>query len=279
MNLVGKIFVVLILLMSIVFATFSIMVYATHRNWRDEVLKQGVGWKDRYHQKSDEAAQAKADRDNMALQLNAQTYATNQTVGKLETTIRDISKAYAQKSDDYNAKASALAANTDALHAAEKNVEDLTREVKNLRTEIAGSQRETDEQIKLANSLNDKLVVASGQLAVFKQRNDQLVMDVSKSKQLLTNLHMSLEDPVDAHNINVNGVINAVSRTQVELSIGIDDGVRVGQDLDIYRGNKYVGRVRVIETRPDSSVATILTEYQQYPIQRGDNVASRLKST
>ena len=32
MNLVGKIFVVLILLMSIVFATFSIMVYATHRN-------------------------------------------------------------------------------------------------------------------------------------------------------------------------------------------------------------------------------------------------------
>ncbi len=174
MNLVGKIFVVLILLMSIVFATFSIMVYATHRNWRDEVLKQGVGWKDRYRQKSDEAAQAKADRDNMALQLNAQTYATNQTVGKLETTIRDISKAYAQKSDDYNAKASALAANTDALHAAEKNVEDLTREVKNLRTEIAGSQRETDEQIKLANSLNDKLVVASGQLAVFKQRNDQL---------------------------------------------------------------------------------------------------------
>ena len=104
-------------------------------------------------------------------------------------------------------------------------------------------------------------------------------MDVSKAKQLLTNLHMSLEDPVDAHNINVNGVISAVSRTQVELSIGIDDGVRVGQDLDIYRGNKYVGRVRVIETKPDSSVATILTEYQQYPIQRGDHVASRLKST
>ena len=32
MNLVGKIFTVLILLMSIVFATFSIMVYSTHRN-------------------------------------------------------------------------------------------------------------------------------------------------------------------------------------------------------------------------------------------------------
>jgi hypothetical protein len=104
-------------------------------------------------------------------------------------------------------------------------------------------------------------------------------MDVSKAKQLLTNLHMSLEDPIDASKITVNGVITAVSRTQVELSIVVDDGVRIGQELDIYRGSKYVGRVRVIDTRPDNAVAAILTEYQQYPIQRGDNVASRLKST
>ncbi len=39
MNLVGKIFVVLIFVMSIVFAAFSIMVYATHTNWRQEILR------------------------------------------------------------------------------------------------------------------------------------------------------------------------------------------------------------------------------------------------
>ena len=37
MNLVGKIFVVCIFVMSMVFASFSIMVYATHTNWRDEI--------------------------------------------------------------------------------------------------------------------------------------------------------------------------------------------------------------------------------------------------
>jgi hypothetical protein len=285
MNLVGKIFVVLIFVMSVVFAVLAISVNSAHRNWRDEIMRtapvggQGIGWKARYQQKDQEANQAKADRDNMAMQLNAEKMAKIQAVGKLETTLADLNKAYTQKVADYNVKDSALAANTDALHAAEKNVEDLTREVKNLRDEIAASEHTTDEQIKLANSLNDKLVVATGQLAVYKQRSDQLVMDVSKAKQLLANLHMSLEDPIDAHNINVNGVITAVSRTQVELSIGIDDGVRVGQELDIYRGNKYVGRVKVIETRPDSAVATILTEYLQFNIQRGDNVASRLKST
>ena len=45
MNLVGKIFTVLILVMSILFMGFAMMVYATHRNWRDEAnaTQHGVG--------------------------------------------------------------------------------------------------------------------------------------------------------------------------------------------------------------------------------------------
>jgi hypothetical protein len=35
--------------------------------------------------------------------------------------------------------------------------------------------------------------------------------------------------------------------------------------------------VRIVDARPDNAVGTILTEYQQLPIQRGDNVSSRLK--
>ena len=38
MNLVGKIFVVLILLASTVFMTMGLMVFATHRNWQEEVM-------------------------------------------------------------------------------------------------------------------------------------------------------------------------------------------------------------------------------------------------
>ena len=34
MNLVGKIFVTLILVMSLVFMTLALMVYATHKNWK-----------------------------------------------------------------------------------------------------------------------------------------------------------------------------------------------------------------------------------------------------
>ena len=58
MNLAGKILVVALFIMSLMFATFSIMVYASHRNWRDEIMRaapvgnQDVGLKEQYNRKT-----------------------------------------------------------------------------------------------------------------------------------------------------------------------------------------------------------------------------------
>src|SRR5271166_818844 len=46
MNLVGKIFTVLIFLMCVVFGTFALMVHAAHKNWREAVMASGTGYKD-----------------------------------------------------------------------------------------------------------------------------------------------------------------------------------------------------------------------------------------
>jgi len=40
MNLVGKIFIIVILVMSVLFMAFAMAVYATHRNWREAVLNE-----------------------------------------------------------------------------------------------------------------------------------------------------------------------------------------------------------------------------------------------
>ena len=42
MTLVGKIFTMLILIMSIIFMAFAMMVFATHRNWKDTATKTKV---------------------------------------------------------------------------------------------------------------------------------------------------------------------------------------------------------------------------------------------
>jgi len=38
MTLIGKIFTMLILVMSIVFMSFAVMVFATHKNWKEQAL-------------------------------------------------------------------------------------------------------------------------------------------------------------------------------------------------------------------------------------------------
>ena len=57
MNLVGKIFVVLILLASTVFMTMGLMVFATHRNWQEEVMATS--------QRRDRGLQTAAETDQM----------------------------------------------------------------------------------------------------------------------------------------------------------------------------------------------------------------------
>src|SRR5262245_53910145 len=53
MSLVGKIFTMLILIMSVVFMAFSMMVFATHKNWKENAGKLSAKW----------TAAARANRD------------------------------------------------------------------------------------------------------------------------------------------------------------------------------------------------------------------------
>ncbi len=280
MNLVGKIFVALIFIMSIMFATFSIMVYSTHRNWREEIMRTDParpGYKARLEQAYKDNQRLDEERRKYELQAKAENAAKIQALAKAEAVINTLRTENTTKTDLLSKSEAALAASNTTLGTAENNLKNATDENKSLRTEIAKSQQETDNQIKRATMLADQLAVASGQNAVLTERNMQLTDDVTRAKQLLAAVGRTINDPVDASTIPVTGRIVDVSRTRVELSIGMDDGVRIGQDLDIYRGDKYVGRVRIVDARPDKAVGTILTDYQQLPIQRGDNVSSRLK--
>ena len=75
----------------------------------------------------------------------------------------------------------------------------------------------------------------------------------------------------------VDGVVTAVSdRDLLEISIGSDDGLRVGHTLEVYRNNSYLGRVVVRRTEPDRAVVEILPEYRKGTIRKGDRVATKL---
>ena len=71
--------------------------------------------------------------------------------------------------------------------------------------------------------------------------------------------------------------LNATGRS-MEISIGSDDGLDVGQELSVYRLDpraKFIGKVRIVSVYPDKAVAEVLgTTVNGLKILEGDIVTS-----
>ncbi len=58
--------------------------------------------------------------------------------------------------------------------------------------------------------------------------------------------------------------------------MGYDEGIRKGHFLEVTRGGRYLGKVRVTATTPGRAVAEILKDYRTGTIQKGDRVDTTL---
>jgi len=276
MTLVGKIFTMLILIMSVVFLGFAVVIFATHRNWRDMVIEPG-GLKQQIEELSqtnvrlrDEINRAK---DRLAIEQAARRFALAALQSRLADAERQLQTRTKERDDlqtQVNTQEESLATQTRTLAA-------LTDEVSNLREEIRVAQQERDRYFGDVIALTDRLNAAVGTADTLRERNEQIAQQVSRMKRVMDVYDLTENTPVDTRPPTVNGIVTAVGdRDLVEISIGSDDGLREKHELEVFRDNDYVGRVIVVRTEPDRAVVRILPEYRRGIIRKGDRVATRL---
>jgi len=284
MNLVGKIFIVLITLFSFVFMSFAVAVYATHRNWyqvvnrtRDETPSgEQIGLKFQLEEGNKRRAALQEEFDKYKAEVAEAEVAKRQALAKLETQRDDLTtkRDALQKELDDLVETDKKALTT--LHTAQKNLDKLTQEVEKLRNDIRVTQADRDKQFQAVVKLTDQIHESETSLVRLKDRNMQLAKDVAKATEVLRRHNLSAEEPDGP--VDVRGKILAVNAENlVEVSIGSDDGLRAGAKLEVFRGSNYLGRVEVMKTDTDRSVAKILPEFKRGIIQKGDDVATRLK--
>ena len=79
----------------------------------------------------------------------------------------------------------------------------------------------------------------------------------------------------------VNGLVSQVRQSAgaqlVEMTIGADDGLKQGNTVEVYRGDRYLGRIEILRTSPDRAVGRVDRRFQQGRIVEGDRVATRLQ--
>ncbi len=276
MTLVGKIFTVLVLIMSIAFMMLAVTVFATHRNWRDFVVQPDG--------------------------LKAQIEALSKTNGELRT---EISRAKDQIALEQAARRFALAAGQarqeqldDALQRREKEYTDLQAahgtlvesharnvtilnslrdENEGLRTEIRTAQQARDDYFNQVVKLTDDLNRGEGNLRTLQEQHDMLLVQNGKMAKVMRSYEISVDTPTDGRAPRVDGLVTAVGdKDLIEISIGSDDGLRKHHLMEVFRKNTYVGRVEIVTVEPDRAVAKIIPEFRQGIIRKGDRVAAKL---
>lgn len=289
MNLLGRIFVVLILVMSLLFLGFSLAVYATHKNWKAVVLRpreeakpgQPAGLK---FQLEDERAKVKALQDQLAkLQQAVQTedQARRAQLAKLETTRAELKKEYDQQLLELAGLKEGERRAVEAAQVAQETLDNKLKQIDELQENIKTAYEDRDSKFKESVALTDKLHEAEGELARLKSNTQTLVRQVALYRDSAEKQGVDINAPTDNIPPKLDGIVLAArSNGLVEISLGSDDGLRKGHQAYIYRQqkgqSKPVAKIEVVEVTPDKSVGKVIPEFRLGPIERNDRVATRL---
>jgi multidrug efflux pump subunit AcrA (membrane-fusion protein) len=291
MNLVGKIFVMLIFVFSILFMGISIAVYQTHKNWRDVIFRaqpdptdpvnKPIGLKFQLDEARKKLENLTAERNRLETELQTEKATRRQVLAKLESELTEVRRERDQlalQEADLRQKASDADANVRKLT---QTLDARLAEIDQLRKDINDARVLRDEKFEQVVQLTDQLHQAQGELERLKLQNLMLAKQFAKARNVLMTHDLPLELPPDGQPPRLDGVVLASSANGlVEISLGSDDGLLKGHKLDVYRRrggeSKYLGRIEVLQVLPDKAVAKILPEYRKGTIEREDRVATRL---
>ena len=173
MNLLGKIFVVLIVVMSLVFMTLALAVYATHKNWK-EIVEGPTGLQTQLNNAKTELEQKVTDYNRLESQLKGEVESSQQQVRKLEAervALVDRNAGVQAELDQLKAERGDATA---AVAATQQNNQRLADEVTGLRADIRTNEQARDQAFATTLKATEDLHQTKGQLDNTVERNRQL---------------------------------------------------------------------------------------------------------
>jgi hypothetical protein len=286
MNTIGKIFVFALFIMSLVFMSFAVALYSTHTNWRDEIMRsreqikpgQQLGYNAQLDQAKTERNNLSAEITKLQAEVAASEAARDQVVAKIQTALEEKNKDLEVLRKEKEARELEREKAQAELAAARLELEAASKVVADLRAEVRSQQDKVDEQVDRAAKIASELHEKESFLAIASERKAQLEKQVANARLLLQQSGLSIDNLPRDSVPKIDGVVTNVIDDSIELSLGGDDGLQMGHELDVYRNDQYLGRVRVVSIKPDKAVAVVIREFVRGVIQRGDKVATRLRA-
>jgi hypothetical protein len=173
-----------------------------------------------------------------------------------------------------------------ALVTAQNELTNITNEVKALRDTVREAQKDVDHQFDLVVKTTDEINQMRRVKSDLENRQRPLQSAVAAMKSAMDKLGVRVDvekdgtvrTDVDRVPPKVDGIVVNVGEKDdlIEISIGKDDGILIGHELDVYRDDAYLGKVKVVKTSPERAVAEIIPGFKKGTIRKGDRVATKL---
>jgi len=276
MNLLGRLFIVLIFVGSIMLMSWSVVLFATHTNWRAQATKLDADLK----QKTQDLAALQKEMADMktALDLEIKNQA-NRSVG-LADRVRQLTQDNDTARADLATKEVQLKEQTALADAAVKETEQLRIRLDETSKALFLAQSEwADMATKLARKMDEAHSLAI-QVADYQSVGAQLAKDYRDAVEVLRSQGITTADLALFGSKPPAGIRGTVTEVRpggmIEISIGSDSGITKGHHLDIVRErggrSSYIGKIEVTSVVADRAVARVMPEFRKGVVQREDEV-------
>ena len=279
MTFVGKILVILIMAFSLVFLGVSTVVFSTATNWKTKTEATKAELAKVQTKANDAETRAKAAQTGLDTAKAEHT----KLVTERDNRIKDLEKKVSDAETQETAARS-------QLEVAQKNAQTAL-------AEATARKAETDTLVETLNKaqaqanqfnaqnldLTDQNRILERQKATAEQNAKDLRTFKAKTMAFLQGKGIDPEGISSADAAaalpQVEGRVNQVSANRsMEISIGSNDGLAVGQELKLFRTEPrpdYLGQVRIVAVYPNKAVADVVGKtVAGKRILEGDHVAS-----
>ena len=285
MTFFGKILIGSILVTSVMFCALALTVYHTHRHWQEIVERSSaaegrpLGLTYQLQNEQEKFTQLQEESQRLKNELAAEESAYRQQLQKLETRRVEMVAESLRLESELAMRGREFDDLTKAVDRVQQNLANVDAQVLKLRADITATQQTRDREFASVVIISEEVHEKVGQLERLEERRRQLKQQLAQIDAKLTERDINPHAPADGVGPRLEGRVTQVSGDGlIQFSIGADRGLRIGQTIEVFRGNQtYLGRAEVVRTEPNQAVGKMLPKYKRGPIRKGDRVATQLK--
>ena len=276
MTLLGKIFTLLVLLLSLAFFLVSLIANSSHLDHKKKV----ASFQAQSKLLETTVDQLKKMIEQLKTNLAQEQLSRKTALAALQTQLDSAREQLAQANKELNGKAATLTIQTQKLSETIDRVASLTKQNDTLRIEIDKVITDRNGQRKRVIALTDKLnslhSVESDLLAEKDRLQNDTTINQARAETAEAALKRAgIKDYDDVPPADLKGEILAInSNKQVVVSVGRDDGLRVGHTLEVSRPGQYLGQIEIKRIEDDKAIGQITIS--KGFIQKGDKVGARI---